>query len=92
MNMDNDFSSPPSSRDRAQGELFKLTADIKRSADMLKAEYNEVKQQYRSKMRLLKLLESQIYENYEADQMELFESGISISPDVQKLLTNPQIE
>tara|TARA_R110000824_G_scaffold131365_1_gene293366 strand:- start:715 stop:1017 length:303 start_codon:yes stop_codon:yes gene_type:complete len=100
MTNDNDFSSPPvsgishilpTSRDRAQGELFKLIADIKRSLSMLKSEYSEIKQQYRTKIRLLKNIENQVFENYETDQLELFQAGISLSPEAQKLLQDPSI-
>jgi hypothetical protein len=74
-----------------QAELFRLTADIKRSKAMLKSEYAEIKQQYRAKIRILATIENQIYENFESNQMELFASGISISPEAQQLLETPSI-
>ena len=72
-------------------EAFAVTAEIRRARETLNASFAEHKKAFKIKSRALDKGLASVYEEYDSNQLTLFETGSSIPEETQKVLDNPTL-
>lgn len=78
-------------REKNFDDAFALTAQIRAAHETLQSSFAEYKKLFKAKSRALDKGLAAIYTEYESNQMTLFNTGIELSEETQRVLDNPTL-